>query len=461
MRNTSLSSQADGATPVYIASEAELSSVAAQLGPVAKQWLSAINFKAQPGKTAILPAQDGSIECAIIGAPLDNDPFAQFKFANLIKTLPAGNYCLASETSSKDAIGLAWLLGGYKFDLYSAGENASRSLFIPDNASQSEIESIADGVCLTRDLINTPANDMGPSKLEEAVSKIASDYGAEFSSVVGDELLTQNFPMIHAVGRASSDAPRLLELRWGNPDRPNITLVGKGVTFDTGGLNIKSGNNMLLMKKDMGGAANVLGLASMIMSANLAVNLHVLVPVAENAISGNSFRPGDVLSSRKGISVEIGNTDAEGRLILGDALAYADEEHPELIINMATLTGAARVAVGPDLAPFYSDDEDLCSAIVAASEEVIDPVWRMPIWPPYSSMLESKVADINHTSMGMFAGSITASLFLSKFVENSKSWCHFDIFGWVPVAKPWAPVGGEAQGIRALFKMLSKKYPAV
>jgi leucyl aminopeptidase len=265
--------------------------------------------------------------------------------------------------------------------------------------------------------------------------------------------------MIHAVGRASTRAPRLIDMVWGRTGDPKVTLVGKGVCFDTGGLNIKPGNSMALMKKDMGGAANVLGLASMIMAARLKVRLRVLIPAVENSISGNAFRPGDVLASRKGLTVEIGNTDAEGRLVLGDALALADEESPDLLVDMATLTGAARVALGPDLPPFYTDDEPLAAAIAANAEAVADPVWRMPLWSPYDTMLESRIADVNHVSDGAFAGSITAALFLRRFVDKARAWAHFDIFAWTPKARPGRPFGGEAQAIRTLHALIAERYP--
>ena len=276
--------------------------------------------------------------------------------------------------------------------------------------------------------------------------------------VKGEDLLAQNFPMIHAVGRASHVAPRLLELNWGNVNHPKVTLVGKGVCYDTGGLSIKPTGGMAIMKKDMGGGANVMGLAQMIMDAKLPISLQVLVPAVENAISGNSYRPGDVLSSRKGLSVEIGNTDAEGRLVLADALSYGDEREPELMIDFATLTGAARVALGPDLPPFYSDDSALVNDLVASSETLQDPLWPMPMWHPYRSGLNSKIADIHHISPNGFAGSVIAALFLNAFVERAKSYLHLDIYGWCPASKPWCPQGGDAQGIRALFDVLQKRY---
>ncbi|RUV91145.1 leucyl aminopeptidase family protein, partial [Mesorhizobium sp. M1A.F.Ca.IN.022.07.1.1] len=295
-------------------------------------------------------------------------------------------------------------------------------------------------------------------EFEEAVRALAAGHGADVSVVKGDDLLARNFPMIHAVGRASAGAPRLIDMTWGPSDAPKVTLVGKGVCFDTGGLDIKPSSGMLLMKKDMGGAANVLGLASMIMAAKRNVRLRVLIPAVENSIAGNAFRPGDVLRSRKGITVEIGNTDAEGRLVLADALALADEERPALLFDMATLTGAARVALGPDLPPFYTGDEALASDLAAASVAVEDPLWRMPLWRPYDAKLSSKIADVNNVTTDGFAGSITAALFLKRFVEKTPGWAHLDIFAWNPSDRPYGLTGGEAQGIRALERVISKRF---
>jgi leucyl aminopeptidase len=323
---------------------------------------------------------------------------------------------------------------------------------------EAETKRIAAAVTLTRDLINTPTNDMGPDALENAARALASEHKAEISVTEGEALLERNFPMIHAVGRAGAIAPRLIDITWGKESDPKVTLVGKGVCFDTGGLDIKPASGMLLMKKDMGGAANVLGLASVVMDAKLPVRLRVLIPAVENSIAGNAFRPGDVLQSRKGLTVEIGNTDAEGRLVLADALALADEEEPELLIDMATLTGAARVALGPDLPPFFTHDDALAEAIAAKAEETADPLWRMPLWQPYAQKLSSRIADINNVTTDGFAGAVTAALFLSRFVEKAKAHVHFDIFGWVPVEKPASPVGGEAQAIRALYLLLKEKY---
>jgi leucyl aminopeptidase len=320
----------------------------------------------------------------------------------------------------------------------------------------------ARGVIFGRDLINTPANLLGPAALGDSAIGLADAFGAETSMIVGEDLLDTNnsFPMIHTVGAAADDAPRLFDMRWngGPEDAPRVTLVGKGVCFDSGGLNIKPGNAMALMKKDMGGAAAVLGLALMIMEAKLPVRLRVLVPCVENAIASQAFRPSDVLTSRKGLTVEIGNTDAEGRLVLGDALALGDEEAPDLMIDMATLTGAARVALGPDLPPFFTDDDTLADEIMAASEEQDDPVWRLPLWDRYDSTIVGKVGDISNTGSMPFAGAITAALFLRRFVEKAKSWIHIDIYGWTPSTRPGRPEGGEAQAIRALFNLVAKRY---
>ncbi|MGI9391141.1 MAG: leucyl aminopeptidase family protein, partial [Boseongicola sp.] len=308
---------------------------------------------------------------------------------------------------------------------------------------------------LTRDLINTPASDMGPSELECASRELATEFGAEIAVTNGDDLLSDNFPMIHAVGRASPRTPRLIDMTWGNAG-PKLTLVGKGVCFDTGGLNLKPGASMGLMKKDMGGAANVLGLSRMLMVNAAPIRLRVLIPAVENSVSGVAFRPGDILTSRKGLSVEINNTDAEGRLVLADALALADEDSPDLIVSMATLTGAARVAVGPDLAPFYAADDDDANALEASAHSVRDPVWRMPFWEPYESMIEPGIADLDNAPKGGFAGSITAALFLRRFVTNTPRYLHFDIFGWTPTSEPGRPKGGAGQGIRALEAALPR-----
>jgi leucyl aminopeptidase len=335
---------------------------------------------------------------------------------------------------------------------------AGPDLLLPDGADVAEVTRLTEAAYLARDLINTPANDLGPDAFEKEIRAFATRHKMKVKAVIGDDLLKQNFPMIHAVGRAAAEAPRLLDLSWGRPGDPKVTLVGKGVTFDTGGLDIKPSSGMLLMKKDMGGAANVLGLAHAIIDAGLKLRLRVLIPIVENAISASSFRPGDVIPSRSGQSVEIGNTDAEGRLILGDALTLGDEEKPELLLDMATLTGAARTALGPDLPPLYSTDDRLAAAMMQAGLASDDPLWQMPLWAPYDAMMNSKIADVNNAGSTPFAGSITAAMFLKRFVKNAEAWVHLDIYGWAPEAKPGRPYGGTDQGIRAVYGVLKQRY---
>ena len=378
----------------------------------------------------------------------------------LAAALPAGVYTLASGFEDPAAAALAFALGSYRFGRYRARKKPEPRLVLPGGVDAAEIGRIADAVFLARDLVNTPANDLGPAEIADAVRALADRHGAAYSEVVGADLIARNFPLIHAVGAASPRAPRLAELVWGDPAHPKVTLVGKGVAFDTGGLNIKPDAAMLLMKKDMGGAAAAIALAHMVMDAGLPVRLRLLVAAVENAIAGEAFRPGDVYTSRKGITVEIGNTDAEGRLILADALALADEEAPEVIVDFATLTGAARVALGPDLPPLYCDDDGFAAELMRHGTAVGDPLWRLPLWRSYEKMLDSKIADVNHISGGPFAGSITAALFLSRFVEKAGTWAHLDVYGWTPAAKPGRPEGGEAQSVRALYALFKARYGA-
>ncbi len=419
-------------------------------------WANANGFDGQPGRMLIIPGEKGEISGALLGIGNDESRFIAGKLAT---GLPRGSWHLANSVKEPDLAALAFLLGGYKFDRYASKEDVGVTLALPDGADKADVKRLARAVTLARDLINTPTNDMGPEALEAAVRKLGNEYKASVSVTKGDALIKKNFPMIHAVGRAGSEEPRLIDLEWGKKDAPKVTLVGKGVCFDTGGLDIKPSSSMLLMKKDMGGAANVLALASLIMDAKLPVRLRVLIPAVENSISANAFRPGDVLTSRKGLTVEIGNTDAEGRLVLADALALADDEEPEILIDMATLTGAARVALGPDLPPFYSNDDAFAFDVGRAADAVADPLWRMPLWQPYDAKLSSRIADMNNVTTDGFAGSITAALFLQRFVGKAKVWAHFDIFGWNPGEKPHAPIGGEAQGIRALYHLLRQRYP--
>lgn len=388
-----------------------------------------------------------------------SDPFI---FAAAAEKLPKGDYSLVA-TLDREAATLAalgWLMGGYRFDRYKQQKKTEACLVAPENADTGAARRAAEAVFLARDLVNTPASDMGPAALEQAARNIAEDHGAKIDVIVGDALLAENFPMVHAVGRAATAEPRLIDMQWGDPQAPKLTLVGKGVTFDSGGLNIKNGSGMALMKKDMGGAAHVLALSRKIIRAGLNLRLRAIIPAVENAISGDAFRPGDILKSRKGLTVEIGNTDAEGRLILADALSLGGEDKPDLMISLATLTGAARVALGPDLAPYYCDDEALVAALEAQAARVADPVWRMPLWRGYESMLSSPIADVSHVTSGTFAGSVTAALFLKKFAGDAARWMHFDIYAWRPKAAPGRPAGGEAQAIRALFGMLAERYPS-
>ena len=424
------------------------------IDPIALDWARKAGFKAESGAVLLIPSEDGHLGGALFGLGA-NPSEAPFLTGKLPRTLPAGKWHIETAPLTANRLALGYGLGSYSFDRYKAAGKEAPTLMIPADADAADIKRQLAGVFLARDLINMPTNDMGPNALEEAFRALGESYKAQVSVVSGDDLLKQNFPLIHTVGRASAEAPRLLKMRWGKKGHRKVTLVGKGVCFDTGGLDIKPAASMLLMKKDMGGAANVMGLALMIMDAKLKVDLRVLVPVVENSISANAFRPGDIYRSRKGLTVQIDNTDAEGRLILADALAYADEEDTDLLIDMATLTGAARVALGPDLPPFYTDDEDLAHDLTESSLTVDDPMWRMPLYKGYEKDISARIADLTNAPSGGMAGSITAALFLKRFVTNAKSWAHFDIFGWTPAERPHSPLGGEAQAIRALYHLIA------
>jgi leucyl aminopeptidase len=441
------------ALPIHLVAKDGL--MAGELASSSIAWAKANGFSGEAGRTLIVPGENGAVAGALFGT---GDGEGALAIGALARTLPEGDWHFASAPVNPELAAIALALGSYVFTRYGKKPGKALRFSLSSGADAARVRRIADGVFLTRDLVNTPTSDMGPDELEKAVRTLAGAHKAEISVTRGDDLLKKNFPMIHAVGRASVSAPRLIDMMWGPKDAPKVTLVGKGVCFDTGGLDIKPSSGMLLMKKDMGGAANVLGLAAMIMVAGLTVRLRVLIPAVENSIAGNAFRPGDVLMSRKGITVEIGNTDAEGRLVLADALALADDDRPQLLIDMATLTGAARVALGPDLAPFYTGDETLASELAEASVAVEDPLWRMPLWRPYDAKLSSKIADINNVTSDGFAGSITAALFLKRFVEKTAAWAHFDIFAWNPSDRPHGLAGGEAQGIRALERIISKRY---
>ncbi|MDG2000070.1 MAG: leucyl aminopeptidase family protein [Amylibacter sp.] len=419
-------------------------------------WVKANGFNGKLGEVLCVPL-DGCIARVLVGWGLPSDRArGRLHMGHAAVKLPAGVYEIASGLSGPELeeAALGWLLSSYIFDRYKKKAPAKAKLVAPSGVNVTRIESIVAGDFLTRDLINTPASDMGPEMLEAAFLKLAQDHGAQADVVLGDDLLAHNFPMVHAVGRSSDQAPRLLDMVWGKPTNLKITLVGKGVCFDTGGLNIKPGASMGLMKKDMGGAATVMGLAHMIMSLGLDVRLRVIVPAVENSISAGAFRPQDVLTSRKGLTVEVNNTDAEGRLVLADALALADEEEPDLLICKATLTGAARIALGPDVMPFYTDGDDLAAELVAAGKAVADPLWRMPFWEPYEAMIEPDIADLDNAPAGGLGGSITAALFLRRFVEKTANFVHLDIYGWTQRAMPGRTKGGACMSARALLHMV-------
>jgi len=414
-------------------------------------WLQATGFEAALGDLRLLPGAFG-VAGAVVGlGTAEARARGRFGLVKGIGALPAGDWHLTGvlPESQRDEAALGWLLSGYRFDRYRKTPPLAARLKVPDGCDAATLQAMAAGEFLTRDLINTPASDMGPAELEQAVRDLAAGFGARVAVITGDDLLTQNFPMIHAVGRASPRAPRLIDLTWGTQG-PALTLVGKGVCFDTGGLNLKPSSGMLLMKKDMGGAATVLGLARMIMQLGLPLRLRVLIPAVENVIAGNAQRPRDILTSRKGLTVEVNDTDAEGRLVLADALALACEDPPDALISMATLTGAARVAVGPDLAPYYCDDPALVRALEQGALAGHDPVWRLPFHTPYEAIIEPGIADLDNAPGWGFAGSVTAALFLRRFVTGTR-YLHFDIYGHIPADLPARPKGGAGQGARAIL----------
>jgi leucyl aminopeptidase len=450
---------ATAAVPVTFVTAATWTDSSDRLDARSRAFVDAAGFEPKAGRHLLLPGPDGGLMGVLFG--LEN---AEEKSKDLLRPgalpalLPAGTYRFANAPHDARLAALAFALGSYRFARYRKAEDKEIRLELLPGLDGADLTRISEAVGLGRDLINTPANDMGPAELEAAARAVATRHGATFRSIVGADLLGQNFPLIHAVGRAADQAPRLVDMSWGDPAHPKITLIGKGVCFDTGGLDIKPESGMLNMKKDMGGAATVLALAHMLMDRGAKLRLRVLLPVVENAISGSAFRPRDIYRSRKGLSVEIGNTDAEGRLILADALALADEEAPELIVDMATLTGAARVALGPEVVPFYTDDDALAAALARSADAESDPLWRLPLWGPYDQMLDSKVADINNVAAGGYAGSITAALFLRRFVSAAKAWLHCDIFAWNPATKPGRPEGAECQGARALYHLIMARY---
>jgi leucyl aminopeptidase len=454
----SIVKSAKGAVPLHAVKAADLKRWLVSRPARERDWLKAANFSAKDGELALIPGVRG-LAGAVLGLGKGADKFALAQFS---EQLPKGTYAFGDVAEGHGGISgvLAWILGTYVFGRYRKSGKREARLVLPKGVDGEEASRIAEGLFLSRDLINTPSNDMGPEELAAAARDLAKKHAAKISFITGNDLLKKNFPLIHAVGRASVRQPRLIDFVWGRPTAPKVTLVGKGVCFDTGGLDIKPSSGMLMMKKDMGGAATVLGLAHMIMSAKLNLRLRVLIPAVENSVSGNAYRPGDVFPSRKGLTVEIGNTDAEGRLVLADALALADEGKPELMIDIATLTGAARAATGFELPPYFTDDEDLSKDFMHHATDVQDFVWRLPLWRGYESTVNSSVADINNSPSYGFAGAITAALFLNRFVTEAKSWMHLDIPAWVDRPKPGRRNGAEGNTARALYALIAARYPA-
>ncbi len=437
-----------------------VASLAAQPTSTAR-WAQAQGFTAEPGSLLCVPDPAGGMGLAMVGI---GDPLDPFSISHAPLGLPAGDYRLVTGSGHPMTLStalLGWGLGAYRFERYrKSGRTPARLLLGSDAAAQSEAFTVLKASTLVRDLINTPTEHMGPDELEAAAGRVAQAYGGKLSCVRGDDLLTQNFPAIHAVGRASHRAPRLIEVTWGDERHPRLSIVGKGVCFDTGGLNMKGADGMRNMKKDMGGAAHALGLAQLVMARKLPVRLQLLIPAVENAVGPNAFRPGEVLDTRAGISVEVDNTDAEGRLVLCDALTYAAESKPELLLDYATLTGAARIALGPDLPALFCNDEALVADYLSAAGEQRDPLWRMPLWRPYLSYLVSSVADIANSGGSRMAGSVTAALYLERFVADDQRWAHVDVYSWNDSSRAGKPSGGEAQGLRAAFAMLKNRYSA-
>lgn len=447
-----------GATPIYALRAQEWESWIAARPESLRRLAAAHDFRAQKGRLLLAPATDGSIERVLFGLGENAGPA---QFGTLGQHLPAGVYAIAWAPREFDPTVLAeaWAMGAYEFDRYRPRRRGMPQLVCPEGCDEAEALRVFNAVWFARDLINTPANDMGPEALHAAAEAAARADGAEIEVSVGDALLKDGYPMIHAVGRAASDAPRIVRITWGEPGRPRIALVGKGVTFDSGGLDIKPSSGMRLMKKDMGGAAIALALGRLVMQAGLRVQLEIVLPIVENAISANAFRPGDVVMTRKGLSVEVDNTDAEGRLILADALTRACEDKPELVLDFATLTGAARVALGPEITPFYTDDDALAADLAQAGQDVADAVWRMPLWNGYESDMDSPIAHLKNTGDNGMAGSIYGALFLRRFVD-APLWAHFDTYAWSPKDRPARPAGADTQGLRAAWRMLRTRYGA-
>jgi leucyl aminopeptidase len=447
------------AVPITVVDRAAFQALAPGLPAAAREWLATVGFVGAPDSHALLPGADGRLAQVFAGVAHAAHPFA---LSSLPLALPAGDYRLddAGLALHAEAAAMSWDLGGYRFDLYKPAKREPATLWLKPGSGAERGLALAAAIAATRDLVNTPAEHMGPAELSAAAKALASQHGASFSEIIGDALLKKNFPSIHAVGRASTRSPRLIEVNWGNPKHPKLSLVGKGVCFDSGGLNIKPGEGMRQMKKDMGGAANALGLAGLIMALGLPVRLQLLIPAVENSIAGNAYRPGDIIKTRKGLHIEIGNTDAEGRVILCDALAYAAEGKPDLVIDLATLTGAARVALGAQLPALFAKHMDTARDLVDLGLKLDDPLWHMPLWAPYHAGIESTIGDIVNTGKSPLAGAINAALFLEDFLPPQQDWLHVDLFAWNDAPRPGRPVGGEAQTIRTLLAYLEQRYTA-
>jgi len=453
----SFARNAKDATPLHAVRAADLKGWLAKRPKREQAYPKSTGFAAKDGELCLIPDAQGALASAVLGLGKGEDILALATFA---ERLPQGSYRFADVPAAQGGANgaLGWALGTYEFGRYKKQKAKGAKLVLPAGVDGAEIARVAEGIFLGRDLINTPPNDMGPGELAAAARDLAKKHGAKFSVIVGDALKKANYPLVHAVGQGSDRAPRLIDLQWGRANAPKVTLVGKGVCFDTGGYDLKPSSGMLSMKKDMGGAATVLAIADMVMGAKLNVRLRVLIPAVENSVSGHAYRPSDVFKSRKGLTVEIGNTDAEGRLVLADALAEADSEKPELLIDIATLTGAARVATGFELPPFFTDDETLATDLMRHSKETQDPVWRLPLWRGYESALNSPIADLNNNPDYGYAGAITAALFLNRFVTNTKAWMHLDIAAWTDRPKPGRPRGAEPNAARAIYALLKARY---
>lgn len=447
----------DHATPVSLVTTSGLSRFKGKLSKAQVNWLEQNAFTGKADSLCGVPASDGSIERFVYGVADIADTYA---IADLPGRLPEGLYVLEGSgvKTHLESLAIGWGLGCYQFTRYKDALRIPARLKLPNSANHPRIQETVASTWRVRDMINTPAEDMMPQHMSAVIAEIAQTHAGEFHEIVGDDLLAENYPSIHMVGRASVHPPRLIELRWGDKKHPSVTLVGKGIAFDSGGLDIKPAAGMRTMKKDMGGAAQAIGLAQLIMALELPVRLRLLVAAAENAISSNSFRPGDVLRTRSGISVEIDNTDAEGRLVLCDALAEACQEKPDLLVDFATLTGAARVAVGTEISAFFCNDRELARQIFEAGESVCDPTWELPLHKGYRSLLKSHVADTQNCASTPFGGATTAALYLQKFIDKNISWAHFDIMAWNNRKRSGRPVGGEAMGVRAMFEVIERRY---